>query len=461
MEAHGEGMSRKPDGSATGTARGPARTAPLRPDALAPTQVRKRRGGEVNFPIDQVRAEFPALHVADGGRARIYFDAPGGTQACRPAIEAMAGHLEGGTANAGGAFTTSAETDAMSAAAHEAMADLLGGESGEIAFGPNMTSLTLAVSRSLARDWQAGDEIVLTRLDHDANVWPWKMAAEDRGATVRWLDFDPASGRLRLEELPALIGKRTRLVAVGGASNALGTLNDVATIAGIVRAGSDALLFVDAVQSVPHVPIDVAALGCDLLTCSPYKFFGPHQGVLWGRTEALAKLTAYKVRPASTEPPAIRFETGTPSFEGQAGVLGTINYLEWLGRTLAPQPPRNRREALTAAMTGCVGYERVLGERLLAGFAAIDGLRLYGPASMDGRVPTFAFTMDGLRPDAIAAALAQEGINAWSGHFYAIEPVRRLGLWESGGLVRVGLCHYSTMEEVDRLLEVLTRLRCD
>ena len=409
----------------------------------------------MNFPIDQVRAEFPALSVGDGSAGRIHFDAPGGTQACRRAIAAMAGHLERGTANSGGAFATSVETDKVSAAAHAAVADLIGGEAGEIAFGPNMTSLTLAVSRSLARGWQAGDEIVLTRLDHDANVWPWVMAAEDRGAVVRWLDFDPATGALRLDALPGLIGRRTRLVAVGGASNALGTLNDVAGIVRVVRAGSDALVFVDAVQSVPHVPTDVRALGCDLLTCSPYKFFGPHQGVLWGRAELLAGLTAYKVRPASTEPAAVRFETGTPSFEGQAGVLGTIDYLEWLGRTIAPGPPESRRAALIAAMEGCVAHERGLGERLLDGFARIEGLKLYGPPTMDGRVPTFAFTLDGHPPDAVAAALARERIHAWSGHFYAVEPVKRLGLWESGGLVRVGLCHYSTMAEVDRLLEVL------
>jgi cysteine desulfurase family protein (TIGR01976 family) len=413
----------------------------------------------VDFPIDQVRAEFPALASRDGGESRVYFDAPGGTQACRRAIARMAEHLQRGTANSGGTFATSIETDALSADAHAAMADLLGGEPGEIAFGPNMTSLTLAVSRSLARDWQTGDEIILTRLDHDANVTPWVLAAEDRGAAIRWLDFNPGTGRLRLDTLPGLLGPRTRLIAAGGASNALGTLNDVAEIVRIVREGSDALVFVDAVQSVPHVPTDVRAMGCDLLTCSPYKFFGPHQGVLWGRTPLLRTLSAYKVRPASTEPPAIRFETGTQSFESQAGVLGTIEYLEWLGRTIAPRPPANRRAALVAAMEGCIAYERGLGERLLAGLREIEGLRLYGPAGMDGRVPTFAFTIDGHSPDAIAETLARRHIHAWSGHFYAVEPVTRLGLWNEGGLVRVGLCHYNMIEEVERLLEALGTLR--
>ena len=412
----------------------------------------------LSFPIDQVRAEFPALAVTHHGRPRVYFDAPGGTQACRSAIRRMAAHLEHGTANSGGAFDTSVETDALSTAAHAAMADLLGGDPGEVAFGPNMTSLTLAVSRALSRGWGQGDEIVLTRLDHDANVTPWVLAARDRGATVRWLDFDPATGMLRLDTLPGLLGPRTRLVAVGAASNALGTVNDVPEIARIVRESSRALLFVDAVQSVPHLPTDVRALGCDLLVCSPYKFFGPHQGVLWGRTELLRSLEAYKVRPAAAEPPAVRFETGTPSFEGQAGVLGTIDYLEWLGRRVSGEEPGPRRPALLEAMEACVRYERLLGEQLLDGLSRIRGLRLYGPPSMDGRVPTFAFTIDGHHPDAIARHLAEHGINVWSGHFYAVEPVTRLGLMEGGGLVRVGLCHYSTAEEVDRLLEALGAL---
>jgi cysteine desulfurase family protein (TIGR01976 family) len=408
-----------------------------------------------SFPIDQVRTEFPALHVTDDGRPRVYLDAPGGTQACRRAIERMARHLERGTANSGGAFATSVETDALSEEAHAAMADLLGGDAGEIAFGPNMTSLTFAVSRALARTWEKGDEIILTRLDHDANVTPWLLAARDTGLEVRWLDMDPANGTLRLDALPELLGRRTRLVAVGGASNALGTLNDVAAIAAIVREGSDALLFVDAVQSVPHVPTDVRALGCDFLACSPYKFFGPHQGVLWGRAGRLERLDAYKVRPASSHPPAIRFETGTQSFEGQAGVLGTIEYLEWLGGEVAPARPNARRQALLAAMEACLAYERTLGDRLLAGLASIPGLKLHGPPTMDGRVPTFAFTIEGHEPGRIAVHLAAANIFAWSGSFYALEPVARLGLEEKGGLLRVGLCHYNDAGEVDRLIEAL------
>lgn len=414
----------------------------------------------MTFPIDAVRAEFPALAVTDKGVSRVYFDAPGGTQTCRRAIAAMVSHLESGTANSGGDFISSIDTDAVSHAAHQAVADLLGSHADEIAFGQNMTSLTFSVSRALARGWDAGDELVLTRLDHDANVTPWVMAARDRGMTVRWIDLDPERGTLRLDDLPALLGPKTRLVAVGGASNALGTVNDLTEIVRIVRAHSDALVFVDAVQFVPHLPTDVAAIGCDLLACSPYKFFGPHQGVLWGRSDLLAALTAYKVRPASDTPPAHKFETGTPSFESQAGVLGTIDYLDWLGGQLLPDGdngPADRRSRLIAAMRGCTAYERIIGQRLIDGLGSL-GARLYGPPSMDGRVPTFAFTMPGHSPDETARHLARDNIFAWAGHFYALEPVARLGLSESGGLVRVGLCHYSTADEVDRLIASLAAL---
>lgn len=409
----------------------------------------------MDFPIEAIRAQFPALAVTDDGRPRIYLDAPGGTQVCRPAIEAMVAHLQGGTANAGGAFATTIETDAMSAAAHAAMADLIGGHVEEIAFGPNMTSLTFAVSRALSRHWEAGDEIILTRLDHDANVSPWLLAARDRGVTVRWIDFDPATGLLDHDAVPGLLGPRTRLVAVGAASNALGTLNDIGRIVAMVRAGSQALVFIDAVQSVPHVPTDVQAIGCDFLVCSPYKFFGPHQGVLWARAGLIDTIEAYKVRPAGNRG-AHRFETGTPSFEGQAGVLGTIAYLDWLGGEVSGA--NGRRERLRAAFEACIAYERDLGNRLLAGLATVPGLKLWGVPTMDGRVPTFSFTIDGHRPDTIAAHLAEEGIFAWSGHFYAVEVIARLGLTDSGGLVRLGLCHYDTAQEVDRTIEALRAL---
>jgi len=404
----------------------------------------------VDFPIDEIRARFPALNA---GKGRIYFDAPGGTQICQDAIDRMVAHLRAGTANSGGAFVTSRETDALSEAAHRAMADLLGGEPGEIAFGPNMTSLTLAFSRAVSRGWGEGDELVLTHLDHDANVSPWLLVARDKGMVVRWIDFDPDTGMLDLDGLPALLNERTRLVAVGGASNALGTLNDIKHIGEIVKAQSQALLFVDAVQSVPHVPTDVRALGCDVLVCSPYKFFGPHQGVLWGKAKLLVGIEAYKVRPADANPPAHRFETGTPSFEAQGGVLGTIDYLDWLGGHFSDA--NSRPERLRAAMEQCIAYETVLGEHMLAGLAAIPGVKLWGRPTMEGRVPTFAITIAGHHPDDVAVRLAEQDIFVWSGHFYAVEVIARLGLEQAGGLIRIGLCHYSTIEEVDQLLAAL------
>ena len=409
----------------------------------------------MSFPIELVRDRFPALKVTDNGRKRVYFDAPGGTQACRDSIERMTHHLATGTANSGGAFATSVSTDAMSRDAHEAMADLLGGTRGEIAFGPNMTSLTLAVSRALARDWERGDELIVTRLDHDANVAPWLAVAEDKGMTVRWLDFDRATGRLNLDSLPSLLSARTRLVAVGGASNALGTLNDLPKIVSLVRGGSGALIYVDAVQSAPHVPIDVRAIGCDFLVCSPYKLFGPHAGVLWCRAELVDSIAAYKVRPASNRG-AARFETGTPSFEAQAGVLGMVEYLDWLGGIVCTAT--TRRQRILAAYDACVAYEKSLGDHFLAGLARMNSARLFGPPTMEGRVPTFAFTLRGHSPQDVERYLAEKGIFSWSGNFYAVETVAHLGLTDEGGLVRVGMCHYNSLEEVDLLLAALAEI---
>ncbi len=409
----------------------------------------------MSLDLARVRAEFPALSVTDGGRPRIYFDAPGGTQACRRAIEGMTRHLMEGTANSGGAFRTAVDTDALSDAAHAAMADLLGGDASEIAFGLNMTSLTLALSRALARGWNAGDELVVTRLDHDANVAPWLHVARDRNMVVRWLDFDPETGRLRLDMLPALLGPRTRLVAVGGASNALGTINDVPAIVAAVRSAGDALVFVDGVQSVPHLATDVRALGCDFLACSPYKFFGPHQGVLWGKAEHMAALEAYKLRPSPDLPAAVRLETGTPSYEGQAGTLGAVEHLAWIGELCGAAG--DRRSRIVAGFDAVARHERALGQRFLDGLAALPRVRLYGPGSMDGRVPTFSMTVDGLPAHAAAERLAAANIFAWSGDFYAYEALRRLDLTDSG-LLRVGFCQYSTAAEVDRLLEPLAAL---
>jgi cysteine desulfurase family protein (TIGR01976 family) len=406
----------------------------------------------LSLDLAAIRAEFPALSVTDGGRARIYFDAPGGTQVCRRAIEGMIRHLEGGTANSGGAFATAVATDALAEEAHEAMADLLGGHSSEIAFGQNMTTLTLALSRALGRRFQAGDELVVTRLDHDANVAPWLLLARDLGMEVRWLDFDPETGRLRLEDLPSLLNARTRLVAIGGASNALGTVNDVEQAVRIVRARSEALVFVDAVQSVPHLATDVRALGCDFLACSPYKFFGPHQGVLWGRAELLGELEAYKLRPSPSLPVAVRFETGTPSYEGMAGTMGAVEHIASLGEGAT------RRERIVSAMKRVAEHERELGAQFLAGLAKLQRMKLYGPNEVEGRVPTFSFTIDGMSARQAAERLAERSIFAWSGNFYAQEAITRLGLDASGGLLRVGFCQYSTADEVDVLLGALAEL---
>jgi cysteine desulfurase family protein (TIGR01976 family) len=406
----------------------------------------------LSLDLAAIRAEFPALSVTDGGRARIYFDAPGGTQVCRRAIDGMVRHLEGGTANSGGAFATAVATDALAEEAHEAMADLLGGHSSEIAFGQNMTTLTLGLSRALGRRFAAGDELVVTRLDHDANVAPWLLLARDIGMEVRWLDFDPETGRLKLDELPSLLNARTRLVAIGGASNALGTVNDVQEAVRLVRTHSEALVFIDAVQSVPHIATDVRALGCDFLACSPYKFFGPHQGVLWGRADLMGELEAYKLRPSPSLPVAVRFETGTPSYEGMAGTMGAVEHIASLGEGAT------RRERIVSAMNRVAGHERELGDQFLAGLAQLQRLKLYGPNEMDGRVPTFSFTIDGLTARQAAERLAERNIFAWSGNFYAQEAITRLGLDASGGLLRVGFCQYSTADEVDALLEALAEL---
>ncbi|MEA3062019.1 MAG: hypothetical protein QOJ94_1800 [Sphingomonadales bacterium] len=408
--------------------------------------------------ILRIRNEFPALARTDGGRPRLYLDAPGGTQACRRAIAAMVAHLETGTANSGGAFATSLATDILSQAAHEAMADLIGGSPDEIAFGPNMTTLTFAVARALGRRFAAGDELVVTRLDHDANVAPWLLLARDLGMNVRWLDFDPESGRLRLDQLRGLLGPKTRLVAVGGASNALGTINDVAAIVGLVREASNALVYVDAVQSVPHLATDVKALGCDFLACSPYKFFGPHQGVLWGRRDLLEGLEVYKLRPSPDWPAAVRFETGTPSFEGQAGTIGAVEHIAWIGETWGGGGGGTRRERIVAGMKAVAAHERDLCDRFLAGLQRLPRVRLFGPPEAEGRVPTFSVTIEGLTARQAAERLAEQNIFVWSGNFYAKEAITRLGLDAAGGLLRVGFCQYSSEDEVDRLLEALEAL---
>jgi cysteine desulfurase family protein (TIGR01976 family) len=416
--------------------------------------------------VAAVRSHFPALRSGT-----LYFDNPGGTQIAREALERMQAYLVGMNANHGGAFSSSRDSDALVLEARRAVADFLGARPEEIVFGQNMTSLTLHVSRSLARELEAGDEIVLTRLEHDANVSPWLLIARDRECRVRWVDFDPADCAWGVEELGRQITRRTRIVAVGWASNATGTINPIAEAVRLAHEAG-ALCFVDAVHYAPHGPIDVGALGCDLLACSAYKFFGPHTGVLFGRYDLLDRLSAYKVRPAADTPPG-KWETGTQSFESIAGVLGAIEYLTWLGESAgasvaggtrsepAAHEPSDRRRALRAVMASIGEYERLLSRAMLEGLTAVKGLRIYGladPAALALRVPTYAFTFSGWHPRRICEELDRQGIYAWDGNYYAPEVTRRLGLEDSGGMVRVGAVHYNTLEEVERLVAAVRGL---
>lgn len=421
---------------------------------------------DTSFPIDRIRAEFPALSIADGGPPRIYFDNPAGTQVPVRVIERTKQALIEANANLGGFFTTSRQAVSLVEEAHAAMADFYNAASPrEIVFGQNMTTLTLHMSRCLARRFQPGDEIVLSRMDHDANVAPWLMVAEERGLVVRWLDFDPETCEFAEDALDGLLSERTRLLAVGYASNCTGTINDVAALAAKAKSAG-AIVYVDAVQLAPHRGIDVQALGCDFLVASAYKFFGPRQGILWGREERLAETFAYKVRAVSEELPG-KFETGTLSHEGLAGTLGAVEYLASIGDTVADDHHRQRHggmapraRAVHAAFDVLTDWETQLCRQLIAGLKAINGLTIHGIASdnaMDRRVPTVSVTVDGHHPAALAKRLAQDNIFVWSGHNYALEPVKRLGLLDKGGVLRIGLAHYNTPEEVDRCLAALER----
>jgi len=409
-----------------------------------------------------VRAHFPALDPLDfGGTAPLYFDNPAGTQIAAEAISRMQDYLVHCNANHGGASRASRESDAMVHDTRAALADFLGAaRPEEISFGQNMTSLTLHVSRCLAAELSAGDEIVLTRLDHDANISPWLLMARDRGCTVRWVDFDPKDCTWCAEELSRQVTKRTKLVAVGMASNATGTINQVSAAARIAH-DAGALFFVDAVHYAPHGPIDVSAIGCDLLACSAYKFFGPHIGVLWGRYALMDRLSAYKVRPAGDTPPD-KWETGTQSFESIAGTAGAIEYLEWLGRRFGPVPATaGRKEALKACMNAIRDYEAGLSRAMRDGLSSIKGLRIHGitdPARMDSRAPTYSFTLEGWKPRRICQELDKAGIYASDGNYYALEVTTRLGLEAAGGMVRVGAAHYNTLAEIETLVENLREI---
>jgi cysteine desulfurase family protein (TIGR01976 family) len=406
------------------------------------------------FDVEALRRRFPALSIEDGGRPVALFDGPGGTQVPDTVIEAIADYYRTSNANHDGPFLTSRRSDERVHEAHQAMADLLGAASAdEIKFGANMTSLTFHVSRSIGATMAPGDEIVVTILDHEGNVGPWKAIAADRGLVVRTVDIRTDDVTLDLDSLDAVLGPRTKLVAVGWASNAVGTINPVAEIVRRAHAAG-AWTYLDAVHAAPHVPIDVAAVGTDFLACSTYKFFGPHAGVLYGRAEVLDALPPYKLRPAYD-----RFETGTGNFEGLAGVTAAVEYIAGVGDAFGDAPSgASRRRRAVAGMTAIRRYEMDLFGRLMDGLDSIRGLTFYGiadRAQFGERTPTAALRLEGIAPRDVAEALGADGIAVWDGDFYATGLIERLGLLEAGGVVRVGLTHYNTAGEVDRLLDAL------
>jgi len=410
----------------------------------------------MSLDINTVRQRFPSL-----SRPAIFFDNPGGTQIAKPALDRMVTYLTDTNANHAGPFATSIASDAIIYEAHQAVADFFNANRAEeIVFGANMTSLTFHISRSLACTWNPGDTIVVTRLDHDANVTPWVLAAEDRDCQVLYVDFNLEDGTLDLDQLSEALETKPRLVAVGYASNALGTINPLKEVTGMAHS-SGALVYVDAVHYAPHGPIDVQDLDCDFLVCSAYKFFGPHVGMLYGKHELLDQLTAYKVRPAPSTPPG-KFQTGTQNFEGIAGLLGALEYLEWLGEKYGTAGSggdySNRRLCLKQAMTAISAYETQLSRALLEVLEETPGVTIYGPRNisrLDERVPTFAFTLAGFTPRQVAEELGRRDIFVWDGNYYALQITESLGLEESGGMVRVGPVHYNTVEEIQKFGEVM------
>jgi cysteine desulfurase family protein (TIGR01976 family) len=384
----------------------------------------------VAFDVAAVRARFSALD-----RPTAFFDAPGGTQTPDSVVEAMAGYLRESNANLGGAFETSRRSDALVVSAHHTAARFLGCDPDEVGFGANMTTLNFALTRTLGRELRAGDEIVVTRLDHDGNISPWLHLADDLDLVVRFADLNEDDATLDMADLERQLGERTRVVAFPLASNAVGTVTEARGIVALAHEVG-ALAWADAVHYAPHLPIDVRELDADVLLCSPYKFFGPHLGLFYGRRELLERLRPYKVRPARDEPVSSRFETGTLSHEALAGFNTAVAYVESVG------------------WEGIAAHERELGERLLGGLP--DDLRLYGPRTVEGRVATFAVTVPGLTSEQAATRLAERGLAVWWGDYYAVEVMRRLGLPD--GALRLGIIHYNTVEEVDRLLGALHEL---
>lgn len=415
------------------------------------------------FDVNALREQFPALQrQLPDGQTPVHLDNPAGTQVPQAVIDAIAEYFRDMNANSGGAFVTSRRSDQMVSEVRQQMADFLNAESpNEIVFGPNMTTLNFGLSRALAQTFHAGDEIILTRMDHDANVAPWLLIARDHELTVRWVDIDPADCTLDLDSLQAAIGSRTRLIASVHASNAVGTINPVHRIAEIA-ADAGALYVIDAVQSTPHLPIDVQAIGCDFLLCSAYKFFGPHLGIMWGRLDLLETLPAYKVRPAKDSAPH-RWESGTLAFESIAATGAALDYIAEIGLayglSYADDYPRYDGQALDLklGMEAIRAYERGLMIHTLDVLAEVPGLTVHGIGDADRlteRVPTFACTIRGRTPQQASEFLAQRGIYTWAGNYYALEIMERLGHAEHG-MLRIGPVHYNTLAEIDRLGQAL------
>lgn len=409
------------------------------------------------FDVQAIRRQFPALNELFNGKPGIFFDNPGGTQVPRRVIDAVSDYYIRRNANTHGVFETSHRSDAVIDNARQAVADLLGADTSEVVFGNNMTSLTFALMQSLKAEFGPGDEIIVTRLDHDANVAPWLMLAEDMGATVQFCDVDVETCTLDMGHMQSLINPRTKLVSVGYASNATGTINDVKTIVDWAHTVG-AYTFIDAVQYAPHALIDVKALDTDFLACSAYKFFGPHVGHLYGKRSHMERLRAYRVRPAGSELPG-KWETGTKNHEGMAGVAAAIDYLADIGVNYGGASLSDtRRNRLKAAWNVLWPYEQSLIDRLITGLTAIPGVRVYGITSRfdwDKRVATVSIRKEGTTPEQLALALAKENIFTWNGNFYAVSISERLGVEASGGLVRIGLAHYNTLQEIDKCLEVI------
>ncbi len=398
----------------------------------------------MSFDVHELRQRFPAIRESSA----LFFDGPAGTQVPDSVVESVSNALVGAASNVGGKFAASRRSEVVVDAARRAAADLLGGSPDEIVFGPNMTTITMAFSRAVLSDYQPGDRIVVSGIDHDANVTTWTRAAADFGIDVDWIELADEHVQLDLESLERVVGDRTRLIAVAGASNAFGTITDLQRVVEIAgRFG--ARVFVDAVHLAPHERIDAAVLGVDAVVCSGYKFYGPHVGVLWAKRAWLDEIHPYKVRPAPAEAPG-KFETGTPSFALLAGLTAAIDHLASLGQGAT------RRRRLDHAFEDIRSHEAALGRRFLAQLP--DNVTVWGMPSMEGRVPTFAVSVEGHSPLEVAGLLGDQQICVWSGHYYAVEPMRRLGLLESGGLTRIGFVNTTTDSEVDRLLEALAAL---